>query len=276
MVAGDPLRMSDQAREIAVRAGQYRVRMLPHEFFSHTTAATLWGAPLPFLPDARIHVSVLSPGRGPRARGVIGHEVQSALVNPMEVNGIRIASPASTWASLGLLLHPYDLVAVGDYLVRIQRHPGGFRPTTQKSLATLAQLDAAMCAGRRPGLAAVRKALPRVRTGSSSRLESWTRLILTDAGLPEPDLDVDVHDENSMFIGCVDLAYESLKIAIEYDGDQHRTSREQFTRDIDKLEQLTAAGWRVVRLTSTHVFGYSGRELVRRVRTALHERGWRG
>ena len=139
-------------------------------------------------------------------------------------------------------------------------------------MASLATVTAAVVAGRRVGRPALRVALERLRTGSSSRPETWCRLLLVDAGLPEPQLDVDVYDErDGEFIGCVDLAYPELRIAIEYEGDQHRTSPAQWQRDIDKYDRLAAAGWRVVRVGRDQVFG-SGQTFVTRVKRALRER----
>lgn len=108
---------------------------------------------------------------------------------------------------------------------------------------------------------------PRVRAGAASRPETWTRLTLVDAGLPEPAIDHDVYDARG-FIGCVDLAYPERRIAIEYEGDHHRTDSAQWNRDIEKHDRLAAAGWRVIRVTREDVFSRPG-VLVGRVRRAL-------
>jgi hypothetical protein len=122
-----------------------------------------------------------------------------------------------------------------------------------------------------PGIVALRGALPRVRTGASSRRETWLRLILVDAGLPEPDLDHDVFDADGQFVACLDLAYPKLKIGIEYDGDHHRTDPVQWARDVDRLDRLIEEGWRVVRATKQHIFRSSG-VVVQRVRNAIAAR----
>jgi len=44
------------------------------------------------------------------------------------------------------------------------------------------------------------------------------------------------------------MGWEDLKIAVEYDGDHHRTDRGQFARDITRLEELAHLGWRVIRV----------------------------
>ena len=261
-----------QAQE---RAMDYSVLMSPHQFFSHETAAIMWGIPLPWLRDTDPHLSVFQPARLPRTRGIHGHETKESLCEVVlhPTLGVMLTSPATTWAMLGAVLRDeYDLVAAGDAVIRIPRMPGGFDKDLGPALAPLASLRTAVESGRRVGRPALRLALDRLRTGSSSRPESWCRLLIVDAGLPEPELDFDVYDDrNGVFIGCVDLAYPELRIAIEYEGDQHRTNPAQWQRDIDKHDQLAAAGWRVIRVSRDHVFG-SRRDLVARVARALRER----
>ncbi|MDX2377350.1 hypothetical protein M4I32_11125 [Microbacterium sp. LRZ72] len=256
-------------------AQEYSQRMSPFEFFSHSTAAMIWDAALPLVDADLLHVSVLGPRRLPRARGVRGHQARPHLTRVVlhAETGLRLTSPATTWAALGAQLrHPYDLVAAGDSFVRVQRMPGPWHREMPPPLAHVRDLEAAIAAGRRVGARALREALPRVRLGAASRPESWTRLTLCDAGLPEPVLDHDVYDDDGRFIGCVDLAYPELKIAIEYEGDHHRTDPAAWNRDMEKHDALQAAGWRVIRVSRTVLFARP-HELVERVREALRARG---
>ena len=249
----------------------YATRMSPASFFSHITAAVIWGIPLPRLNDHLLDVSVFRPARAPRTSGVRGHELDPRLVHSTERNGLPVSSPASTWACLGTVLSPYDLVAAGDAVVCIRASAGG-NASASPALATLGQLRAAMNAGRRPGVGALRDALGRVRTGSWSRLETWVRLILIDAGLPEPQLNFDAYDNAGVFLGCIDLAYPELKIAIEYEGAHHWMTAQQFQRDLDRLNRLVENGWRIVRITKKHVFTDPS-EVVRRVTLARTQIG---
>lgn len=266
---------AETARRAAIdRALEYSVLMGQGQFFSHETAALLWGIPLPFVRDLDPHVSVFAPARHPRIGGVHGHESLRSLTSVMRhpQHGVLLASTESTWAMLGAVLRDgYDLVAAGDAAVRIPRMPAGYNVDLGAPLTSLAALQAAVDAGRRVGRPALRLALPRVRTGSSSRPESWCRLIIVDAGLPEPEIDVDVYGRDGSFIGCVDLAYPSLKIALEYEGDHHRTSPEQWQRDLEKHDRLVAEGWRVIRISRAHIFT-APNEFIRRLSRALEQR----
>ncbi|MEU1972390.1 hypothetical protein ABZ477_12075 [Microbacterium sp. NPDC019599] len=236
-------------------------------WFTGPTAAALWGLPLPLGLTGDLHVAVAYPRTPPRRLGVRGTRVVPGMAGVVDRGGVPVADPATTWAALGGMLLPYDLVAVADAMLRVPRHPGGYRPARERPLATRDELAAALIAGRRRGAADLRRALTRARTGAASRPESWTRLILVDAGLPEPDLDVDVVGEHGEFLGCLDLAYPRHRVGIEYEGDGHLT-RPQLERDIDKYAALGAAGWQIIRLTSHLVFRVPN-EAVRRVRAAL-------
>ncbi|MBG6237187.1 hypothetical protein IWX78_000130 [Mycetocola sp. CAN_C7] len=264
--------LAEHARAEIVRlARAYSTRMPPTEFFSHTTAAVLWGVPVPLPLDRLLDVSVHRHRRAPRARGVRGRELDPRLVHVTVGDGLRLTTPASTWAGLGSVLrHPYDLVAAGDAMVCLRTSKGG-NGFSAPPLATLDQLRAAIDAGRRPGVGSLRDAFGRIRTDSWSRPETWVRLILIDAGLPEPSLNVDAYDDDGRFLGCVDLAYPDLKIAIEYEGAHHWQTAEQFHRDIDRLDRLVENGWRIVRLTKSHVF-ITPSEVVRRVLVARGQR----
>ncbi len=79
-------------------------------------------------------------------------------------------------------------------------------------------------------------------------------------------LDHDVYDEFGRFLGCSELAYPQLRIAIEYESDGH-LSQQQLRRDIDKYQAYAEAGWTVVRLTSQHVNRFP-EEGIRRIRHA--------
>lgn len=255
----------------------YAQCMTEHEFFCLVTAAVIWDIPLPLsvLDPTRLHVGVFAPHRASKRSNVTSHQARphTTTTERHAGTGLIVASPASTWASLATVLeNPYDLVAAADAIVRVDRTRGHVRPVTDTPLATPAQLRACVESGRRVGIRKLREALPRVRTGSASRTETWTRLILVDGGLPEPVLDHDVYDEFGMFVACVDMAYPDLRIAIEYDGEQHRTDSVQWSKDIDRLEALAALGWHVIRVERRMLFSTPS-ELLRRVRAARARRG---
>jgi very-short-patch-repair endonuclease len=60
-------------------------------------------------------------------------------------------------------------------------------------------------------------------------------------------------------------------VAAEYDGDQHRTNREQYVKDLRCLPKLQRLGWTIVRVIKED----SQDDIISRVYQALVSRGWR-
>lgn len=211
--------------------------MRPDQFFSHTTAARLWAAPLPrSVQDGRsVHVSTRAEGPRMRRRDVIAHRLSVADVT--ESDGLRLSAPAAAWAQCAALLGLRALVAVGDHFVG-----------RTEFATTIDDLAAAIVPGSRSSIVA-RTAADLVRVGSESAMESWFRLALVDAGFPEPELNVDVRDPDGRFLGRVDMAWPELKIAFEYDGDHHR-EREVFQYDQRRDNGFIVNGWIAVHATS--------------------------
>lgn len=247
---------------------QYARRMTEHEFFSHVAAAAIWGFPLPIglVRRRSLDVAVFAPRRAPSGKGVIGHALSPGHAHTVRhpEHGFQIASPASTWAMLGgLLIDQYDLVAAADAAVRVPMHH-----EDPPALSTPDQLRAAVQAGRRVGVPSLRAALPRISTRARSRPETWLRLLVIDAGLPEPEVNADVYDDRGRWLAQVDLSYPNLKIALEYEGEYHLTDPAQWAADIARMDRLVEAGWRVIRVTKGEVFG-NPTELIARIRRAI-------
>lgn len=242
----------------------YAIRAGGDEFFSHATAARLYRLPLPYRLQQRrtIDVAVFRPSHPPQAAGVIGHRISRAV--PLRsVSGLAVAPPVEAWIQLGAVLGLDALIVCGDALVRRKR-----------PLATQDELRAAVAtAFRRPGLRKLRAALVHVRAGTDSPRETLARLIITRAGLPEPVIGFKVFDDRGDFIGTPDLFYPKYRIAMEYEGDGHRTSVQTFNDDIERAEQFQDARCRYVRITRDHID--HPHRLVSRVRNALIQRGWR-
>lgn len=261
------LHRGEREQEHIERARRYAVALDQNGFFSHVTAAAVWGIPLPpaALQDGRIDVAVAGPHRLRRARGIHGHEVVAAATRVVRHpgSGLLVTDPATTWAMLGAALRdPYDLVAAGDAVVRTWR--------VDTLLARIDDLERVLSRGRRVGIVALRLALPRLRERSASRPESHLRLLIIDHGMPEPEVNIEIR-RDGLYFGAVDLVYRHQKIAIEYEGEHHRLSAEQWARDIARYDRLRAEGWIVIRVTKVDLFDRPY-EVAARVRAALRAR----
>ncbi|MGP3536457.1 endonuclease domain-containing protein [Microbacterium sp. RD1] len=246
----------------------YEAVRLPGQVYTHVTAAALIGIPLPRDLDLLTpHISVQAPRSAPRRPGIIGHSVRHTDLVPVRVGDLPVSRPADTWCDLAMQLCEEDLVAAGDYLVseRIiegERHP---------PLCTLEDLrDAARRHRGSRGTKRRDAALPKVRAGVASRPETHLRLALIEAGLPEPVIAHPVAVEGGLVLHP-DLVYPAARLAIEYEGDGHRTDQGQWRLDLRRREMLEAAGWRVVRVTADDLYRHRG-ELVARIRRLLNAR----
>jgi hypothetical protein len=172
------------------------------------------------------------------------------------VDGIPVTSPTRTALDLGCWYPTTSGVAAIDSLAR----------ATDIKAADV-ELLAQRYPGRR-GIARGRLAISLFDPGAQSPKETWLRLVLVQAGLPRPQTQIPVLNEFGSAIAYLDMGWEDVKVAVEYDGDQHRSDRSQYNWDIRRLERLQHMGWVVIRV----VAGDRPADIVRRVRTALFTR----
>jgi len=62
-----------------------------------------------------------------------------------------------------------------------------------------------------------------------------------------PETQIPVID-NGVPFAFLDMGYSDIKLAFEYDGDQHRTDRSQYVRDLRRLPAVESTGWEVIRV----------------------------
>lgn len=122
------------------------------------------------------------------------------------------------------------------------------------------------------GIIQLRNAISLADGGAESPQETRTRLLLVAAGLPQPTTQIEVHDDDGYFVARVDMGWRQYKVGVEYDGAQHWTDASQRSRDIDRIAELNAMRWTIVRVSS-EMLRHRPATVVTRVRTALRERG---
>ncbi len=116
-----------------------------------------------------------------------------------------------------------------------------------------------------PGARRARSAARLADGRAQSPQESRLRVTLVLAGL-RPIPQYEVLDSAGRFVARVDLAFVAQRIAIEYEGSWHWEPG-QLRRDRQRLDRLTAAGWRVIHVTSQDLCAPS--RLVARIRALL-------
>jgi len=83
-------------------------------------------------------------------------------------------------------------------------------------------------------------------------METRLRWLLVSAGLPQPEVQVDLHDDDGDFLGRADLYYRQARLVIEYDGANHR---ERLVSDDRRQNLLINAGYRILRFTAADIHG---------------------
>jgi hypothetical protein len=151
---------------------------------------------------------------------------------------MRVTTPARTALDIACRYPVGSAVAALDALFR----------ATHLKIADV-ELLAERYKGRR-GVRRARTALGFVDAGAESPRETWLRLLLVRAGFPTPQTQIPVYDEYGQLVAVLDMGWQEVKLAVEYEGDQHRTDRRQFNRDIRRAETIAALGWAQVRVTS--------------------------
>ncbi|HSO15297.1 MAG TPA: hypothetical protein VLS95_04990 [Arthrobacter sp.] len=242
------------------------------------SAARLWTAPLPgrLGADWRIHLARRRGSSMPRRVNVVGHLLTVLPDEVVELDGVRLTSPARTWLDLALVLGPEELVAVGDSLVC---EHGPEHPFPRRALCSVADLRAMVA--RHPGVRGVRKAraaVELVRVGADSAPETQMRLALVRAGLPEPVLNHVVWGEapwggDAAPVLWPDAAYPQWRIALQYEG-AHHNGEDQYLRDIRRADTTARSGWLELRVSRFDLAG-DRPAVVGKVRAALESRGWR-
>jgi hypothetical protein len=98
------------------------------------------------------------------------------------------------------------------------------------------------------GIGTVRRALPLVRSGAQTPLESLSRLRLVHAGLPEPELQVAHYDDLGL-IGFDDMTWPEWRVIGEADGALKYASRDDLLAEKAREDRLRRRGFVVVRWT---------------------------
>jgi hypothetical protein len=206
-------------------------------------------------PDVPIEL-VWSNTRPPR--GIVAREQLLADDEVARVAGLPVTTPARTAYDLGRYLPRGQAVVRLDALMRAT-------PFSTEDVLLLAQRHPAA-----RGIRRLRSVLPLVDAGASSPKETWLRLLLIDAGLPTPATQIPVVD-GYRALAMLDMGWREFGVAVEYDGDHHRSDRRQYVKDQWRLRKLAELGWIIVRV----IVEDKPEDVIERVTRALLARGWR-
>ncbi|OYN82839.1 type IV toxin-antitoxin system AbiEi family antitoxin [Mycolicibacterium sphagni] len=137
------------------------------------------------------------------------------------------------------------------------------RSTRRRAIADLDALanathftteDVLTIADAHPRLRGVRRLpamLNALDAGAQSPRETYLRLDLINAGFPRPKTQIPVARPHGRWY-YLDMGWPDILVAVEYDGEHHRTSRTAYAIDVERQDYLISIGWIVVRVLADH------------------------
>ena len=209
--------------------------------------------------DPKLPAELNRPGRD-MVDGIVLHSDALTDDETCIVNGMAVTTPARTAFDIGRRRGLEVAVVRLDALMQATR-------LKTPDIDLLVERHA----GAR-GIIQLRNAISLADAGAESPQETRTRLLLVAAGLPPPTTQIEVHDADGYFVARLDMGWRQYKVGVEYDGAQHWTDASQRSRDIDRMAELNALRWTIVRVSS-EMLRHRPATVIARVRSALRERG---
>lgn len=269
-VGSEALRDGLVANKYQLRTG-YRL-LFPDVYFDggavpnlaqRTTAAWLWTrrrGVVAGLAAAALHgskyvdddVAIELIWSNPRApRGIVTRRDRLLSDERQYVAGIPVTTPERTAFDLARLTRGDRAVAQLDAL----GNATGLAPDAIAGIAVRHRGS--------PGVPRVSPVLNLHDPGAESPRETWLRLLLIRAGFPRPRTQIPVYDDVGRQRYRLDMGWEDVMIAVEYDGELHRLPS-RLGKDIVRSEFIAYRGWTHIRV----VAGDHPADIVNRVRRA--------
>ncbi len=180
----------------------------------------------------------------------------------MPLSGPTGVCAEAAFVALAATERMIDLIAIGDWLLRNDH-------MSATSLAEFVRLSP-----WRSGAAQATVVAPHLDGRARSTKESETRAVVVFAGLPRPDVNVEVRDAAGTLVGIGDLVYRLWRLVVEYEGRQHALDIQQFARDIDRYAGFRRIGWDYQQVTNERLA--RPRSLVLALHDHLVHRGYDG
>lgn len=221
---------------------------------SHETAARLHRLPSRRPGERLGPVALTAPQRGRVRAGLHVHEGHVQDADTALVRGVRCTSLARTALDLARGRPPAEALVVLD------------AAAARSGVESLSFAQAR--ATTRLGSAELRRAVDLADARSESPLESASRALIVQAGLPMPELQAWVVDDEGR-AWRVDLLWRQHRVVGEADGWGKYSGIADVRAEKLREDALRGAGWMVVRWTSDDVWGPDDRSWLRRLRALL-------
>ncbi|WP_315096817.1 hypothetical protein [uncultured Cellulomonas sp.] len=227
-------------------------RLTTEHWFSHESAAMLWGLPL-WMTPARVHLMQRHTAGSGRDPGVAHHPLVPPSDQRGSAAGLPVTSLERTVVDCASTLPPLQGLVVADAAVRA----GADRETIERILSAR---------GGQRGVVRARAVIALADDGAESPGESAARFVVVRDGFPVPRTQVPVATRLGTFWS--DMGWEEWRLVLEYDGRPKYDDRatEAFIQEKRRHDAILEAGWRAIRATKEDL---SGTTLVRRLRPLI-------
>lgn len=189
---------------LAVRATLAGLRVAA--IVSHASAAAVHGLPLWRVPLGQVHITRQPPARSARETRLRSHVARLSPRDVVTIGSMAVTAPARTVVDLASTL-PFEPALV---LADAALHDGRTTPAELRAVAS----DLRGTRGSRAAHRVVAAADGR----SESIGESRSRALMITAGLPVPDLQVEVRGFDGRLLGRCDFGWRSNRLLGEFNG----------------------------------------------------------
>jgi very-short-patch-repair endonuclease len=198
---------------------------------SHRSAAGLWS----LITGSLRPIELIVPShRTPAPGQILTHRMRLDPSETVVLDSLRVTTPARTIADMAGRLEPRGLRRLIERAQDLRRFD-------------VTALRAHLSSGPpRPGCRALRDLIALMAPdtdGARSHLERLFLCLVRSAGLPEPDVNVQIAGAERDFV------WPEQRLVIEVDGYAYHSSRAAKQRDHRRDRALTSLGWRPVRFT---------------------------
>lgn len=230
---------------------------------SHATAAAKCGAP-GYRVAEPFHL-LLARFDKPRNDhlGIVHRSRVLPLHHVQMLDGWAVTTPARTLFDLAATEHP----------MRVERTLDALWAQQLVSYDSLRQTLDEIAERGRKGIALLRRLIEARSDGyrpPESSLERRLEQLLVDAGLPQPERQVEIFDDEG-FVARVDYCYRDLRVVIFVDSDRFHSAKTDRDHDFAQTMRLHRAGYLVLRIVE-HDLRIEPMRVVLAVRAALSRR----
>ncbi len=250
--------LDDEAKHL-VRCRAVATRFTGRAVFSHQTAVllhdiALWGVDLD-----DVHVTRVDGGRARHHAHVAHHAGFLPADQITVVDGLEVVDAARSVWDLATTASLESAVVTADSALN--------RGITDRGALMSLAPELTDWRGSRRAKAALSLADGRAESPGESRL----RLLMRLNGLPKPEPQHPIFDEDGVLIGVTDLALPAFRHVIEFDGLVKYGSAADLAKEKAREDAIRRQGWGVTRVIWTQLRPQQRGALVRELWRAVEE-----